>query len=451
MRAPAAKYLGAIIFPLTGEKRPTLMPAWFHKRKTCRLCDSADVECVVPLREIPIVTPNVDVGSAAQQFAGVQEMSVPLGLYACRGCGHLQLLDVVSPDVQYNNFSYTTSISLGLPEHFRKFAGEVIESASLSAGAMVLEVGSNDGTLLRAFKERGMKVLGVDPARKIAAQASATGIPTLATFFTEKLARDLRAEHGAADLVIANNTFANLDDLNDFAAALRAALAPGGVFVFETSYGADVVQKNLIDTVYHEHLSYFMVAPLERYFARHGLELIDMQHIWTKGGSIRGTVQLAGGKRPRTSAVNAMIAQEKQAGFDGMAPFRKMNADLDAVKKDLAELIGARRAAGKRLAGYGASVGTVTLVQQFALGSVLEFIADDKPLCEAVAGAGYRIPVGASAMIYKRNPDSIIVLAWRYADPIIAKHQRYLAGGGEFIIPVPKVSVRSSQRTACGN
>ena len=421
------------------------MPAWFHKRKTCRLCDSAGVECVVPLREIPIVTPNVDVGSAAQQFAGVQEMSVPLGLYACRDCGHLQLLDVVSPDVQYNNFSYTTSISLGLPEHFRRFAGEVIDAVGGAPGALVLEVGSNDGTLLRAFKERGMKVLGVDPARKIAARASENGIQTLATFFTEKLAREIRAGHGVSDIVIANNTFANIDDLTDFAAAVRGVLAPSGVFVFETSYGADVVQKNLIDTVYHEHLSYFMVSPLDRYFARHGFELIDVQHIWTKGGSIRGTAQLAGGPRRRSPSVDRMIGEEKRLGFEGMAPFRKMNADLDALKKDLAEAIGQRRAAGKRIAGYGASVGTVTLVQQFQLGAVLEFIADDKPLCEYVAGADYRIPVGPSELIYERNPDSIIVLAWRYADPIIGKHARHLARGGDFIIPVPKVSIRSSQ------
>src|SRR5687767_11436841 len=123
------------------------MPALFHKRKTCRLCDGSAHDCVVPLREIPIVTPNVDVKNAARQFAGVQELSVPLALYVCRGCGHLQLLDVVSPDVQYNNFSYTTSISLGLPEHFRKFADEVIAAVGARPGALVLEVGSNDGTL----------------------------------------------------------------------------------------------------------------------------------------------------------------------------------------------------------------------------------------------------------------------------------------------------------------
>lgn len=421
------------------------MTSWFHKRQTCRLCDSTDVECVVPLGEIPIVTPNVDVTTAARQFAGVQGQTVPLGLYLCQSCRHLQLLDVVSPDVQYNNFSYTTSISLGLPEHFRKFAGEVIAAVGASPGAMVLEVGSNDGTLLRAFKERGMKVLGVDPAQKIAARASQSGIKTLATFFTEKLAGQIRAEYGPADIVIANNTFANIDDLTDFAAAVRGTLAPEGVFVFETSYGADVVQKTLIDTVYHEHLSYFMVAPLDRYFSHHGMELIDVQHIWTKGGSIRGTAQLAGGPRKRAASVDATIAEEKRLGFGEIAPFRKLGADVAALKEEVAALVRARQAAGKRFAGYGASVGTVTLIRQFQLGSLLEFIADDNPLCAQIAGAEYRIPVMKSESIYDRMPDSIIVLAWRYADPIIAKHQRYLAAGGEFIIPLPKVSLRTSQ------
>jgi SAM-dependent methyltransferase len=218
------------------------MTAWFSKRKTCRLCDAAHVESVVPMRAIPILTPNVDAKLAVQQHAGVEASTVPLALYRCGECGHVQLMDVIDPEVQYNNFNYTTTISLGLPEHFRKFAGEVIDAAGTPAGAFVVEVGSNDGTLLRAFKERGMKVLGIDPARKIADNATKSGVKTLATFFTEKLAHDIKAEHGAAEIVVANNTFANLDDLADFAAAVRSLLSPTGVFVFETSYGADVVQ-----------------------------------------------------------------------------------------------------------------------------------------------------------------------------------------------------------------
>lgn len=424
------------------------MTSLFRKRETCRLCDSSEVECVVSLREIPIVTPNVDARNASKQFAGVQGLSVPLGLYLCHGCGHLQLLDVVSPDVQYNNFRYTTSISLGLPEHFQKFADDVIGAVGVSSGALVVEVGSNDGTLLRAFKERGMKVLGIDPAQRIAAQATENGTKTLATFYTGGLAGEIRKEYGPAEIVIANNTFANLDNLADFAAAVRISLSPSGVFVFETQYGADVVEKTLIDTIYHEHLSYFMARPLDLYFSRHGMQLIDLQRIWTKGGSIRGTVQLAGGSRPRAASVDALIADEKRRGYDGMAPFRKLADDVTAVTKEVAELVAARKKAGKRIAGYGASVGTVTLIQQFQLGQALDFIADDKPLCEQVAGADYRIPVVKSEAIYERKPDSIVILAWRYTDPIIGKHQRFLDAGGEFIVPLPKASIRTAQNAA---
>jgi SAM-dependent methyltransferase len=426
------------------------MSSWFYRRTTCRLCDSTDNELAVPLRPIPIVTPNVDAGKAAQQHAGVQETTVPLGLYRCRGCGAVQLMDVVDPAVQYNNFRYTTTISLGLPEHFRKFAGEVMAATGTPAGGFVLEVGSNDGTLLRAFKERGAKVLGVDPAQKIAERATQSGVRTLATFFTEKLARQIRAEHGAADIVIANNTFANIDDLSDFAAAVRAVLAPEGAFVFETSYGADVVQKTLIDTVYHEHLSYFMAGPLDRYFARHGMQLVDMQQIWTKGGSIRGMAKLAAGKRPRLPSVEAMIAEEKRLGFGGGAPFERMDASVARLTREIGGLVAARRSAGAKVAAYGASVGTVTLIEQFAIGPALDFIADDSPLCDAIAGSNYRVPVLKSEQIYSRQPQTIVLLAWRYAEPILARHRKFLESGGEFVVPLPEVSLRSREAQAAG-
>jgi SAM-dependent methyltransferase len=424
------------------------MNSWFYQRKTCRLCDSSTVKCVVPLEPIPIVTPNVDAKTTAQQYAGLQAQLVPLGLYLCEACGHLQLVDVINPGVQYDNFTYTTSISLGLPEHFRTFAGEVATDAGIVPGALVVEIGSNDGTLLRAFQERGFRVLGIDPAQKIAARASELGVTTLAEFFTEELATKIRAEHGAADVVVANNTFANLDDLGDFAAAIRKLLAPSGLFVFETSYGADVVRKTLVDTVYHEHLSYFMVGPLERYFARHGLQLIDVKHIWTKGGSIRGFVQLADGPRRRATTVADLIGQEKHDRLDTGEPYEKMKGALSRLRSELGELVSQRRKAGSRLAGYGASVGSVTLLHLFGLRHVLEFIADDKPLCEQISGGDYRIPVVPSAEIYERNPASIIILAWRYADPILAKHARYLAQGGEFIIPLPTISIRSATSLA---
>jgi hypothetical protein len=216
------------------------------------------------------------------------------------------------------------------------------------------------------------------------------------------------------------------------------------VFVFETQYGVDVVHKTLIDTVYHEHLSYFMAMPLERYFAAHGMELIDLQRIWTKGGSIRGTAQLQGGPRKRAASVDALIAEEKRDGFGGLEPYRKLAGNVATVRKQVAEYVAGRKAAGKHIAGYGASVGTVTLIGQFQLGQMLDFIADDKPLCEQISGPDYRIPVLRSEAIYERKPDSIVILAWRYTDPIVARHERFLQAGGEFVIPLPSLSVRSA-------
>jgi SAM-dependent methyltransferase len=413
------------------------MNAFFNKRSTCRLCGSRAVEVAVPLAPIPVATPNIDLTAVSRQHAGVAGVAVPMDLYLCRDCGHLQILDVIDPDIQYTNFKYVTSISLGLPEHFRKLADELIASTGAGPGSLVVEVGSNDGTLLRAFKERGLKVLGIDPARETARRATESGIETLPTFFTSELAGEIARKHGRAAIVVANNTFANIDDLADIARGIERLLAPAGAFVFETSYGADVVEKNLLDTVYHEHLSYFMVRSLVDYFRRHGLELYDVQHIWTKGGSIRGFVRLANGKQPVAPSVAEMVARERKLGLDDMAPYRRFAEHIDGIRAEIGRIVADHRAKGLKIAGYGASVGTVTLLQQFGLGPVLDFIADDNPLTEAILGPDYRVPVLRPAALDERRPALVVILAWRYADPIKAKSANYLAGGGRFLVPLP--------------
>jgi len=413
------------------------MNDYFRARKTCRLCESPAVEVAVPLKPISAATPNMDLNAVAQQHAGVARVLVPMDLYLCRNCGHLQILDVINPDIQYTHFRYTTSISLGLPEHFRKLAEELIVSTKARPGALVVEIGSNDGTLLRAFKERGLKVLGIDPAQETARRATEAGTPTLATFFTSSLAAKIAAEHGRAAIVVANNTFANIDDLADVARGVAQLLAPDGVFVFETSYGADVVEKFLLDTVYHEHLSYFMVRPLVDFFRRHDMALYDVQHIWTKGGSLRGFVKLATDPRPIAASVAAMVDHERGLGLDGIGPYRRFADHVDGIRQELAAIIAEHRQRGAKIAGYGASVGTVTLVQQFDLGSALDFIADDNPLTDAIIGPDYRIPVLSPVSLIERRPALVVILAWRYAEPIRDKNLRYLEDGGRFVVLLP--------------
>jgi SAM-dependent methyltransferase len=414
------------------------MKPLFRKRNSCRLCAANAVEIAVPLVPMPVATPNIGLDVAGESPVGVG-VAVPMDLHLCHACGHLQILDVIDPDVQYTNFKYVTSISLGLPEHFRKLAEELSRSIGAAPGSLVVEIGSNDGTLLRAFTECGFKVLGIDPARETARRATESGIETLATFFTGKLADEIVQKHSRAAIIVANNTFANIDDLADVARGIKHLLAPEGVFVFETSYGADVIEKFLLDTVYHEHLSYFMVRPLVEFFDRHGMELYDVQHIWTKGGSIRGFVQLSGGKRPIASSVAEMIAHERQLNLHNMEPYGRFAQHVDRTRAEIGCIIDDHRAQGLKIAGYGASVGTVTLLQQFGLGSALDFIADDNPLTDVIMGPDYRVPVLLPGALDVRNPAVVVILAWRYAEAIRTKNAGYEQRGGRFLVPLPEL------------
>lgn len=413
---------------------------YLFRRDACRICGSRRVAMAVPLEPLPIASPNIGLTGSLASDPDLQQ-TVPLDLYRCEDCGHLQLMSIIDPKVQYNNFLYVTSISLGLKEHFGRVAAELSELVHNPSEARVVEIGSNDGTMLRFFQERGMQVLGIDPARATAEAATRAGIRTLAEFFDTALARRIRQEFGTANLIIANNTLANIDDLDQVGEGLKLLLAPDGAFVFETSYGADVVRKNLLDTIYHEHLSYFMAGPLRAYFARHGLELFDVRRVWTKGGSIRGYVQHRGGPHPRAGSVDELIAEERRDALDRPGPYEAMTQAIASVKSGLDAILADHVARGERIAAYGASVGTMTLIRQFGLGQKLVAVFDDNPLQEHLSGPGYRIPVLRSEFIYERKPASILILAWRYAEPIIKKHQAFIESGSSFVIPLPQVSV----------
>jgi hypothetical protein len=408
----------------------------FYHRDNCRLCLSKAVEIVVPLAPIPVATPNIGMAAKGEDAKGLDAALVPLDLYLCRDCGHLQLLDIIDPEVQYTHFAYTTSITLGLTEHFGRLADTVIERAKLKPGAFIVEVGSNDGTLLRFFKDRGMRVLGIDPARATALKATAEGIETLPTFFTTKLADEIRATHGPA---------ANLDDLEDPTQGIKRLLADDGLFVFETQHGADVINRMLIDTIYHEHQSYFLLGSMVPFFKRHGMELFASEHLTQKGGSIRGYVQLAGGPYKGDGSLEKMIAEETAAGLKDPNTYKSFVDRLTQMRADLSNAIAVEKKAGKHIAGFGASVGTVTLINQFGLGHLLDMVFDDKPLADVLLGPGYKIPVLPSAAMYEKKPDIVVILAWRYAEPIMAKHKRFNESGGRFAVPWPNFSIQGAK------
>jgi SAM-dependent methyltransferase len=409
-------------------------------RKTCRLCGSDRIVCSVPLASVPIVSPNV--GTEADETGRrLTTIVAPLDNYLCEDCGLNQLVHIVDPSLIYRNYLYRTAVSLGLAEHFRGLSRAVIDGAQLKPADLVVEFGSNDGTLLSFFRDAGMRVQGVDPAQKIAAEATARGVPTRADFFNPEVAKDIRAKLGGARAVIANNAMANIDDLASILNGVSAVMAPDGVFVFETQYALDVFEKTLLDVIYHEHISTFSVQPVARALGRFNLVVFDAERIPTKGGSIRFWVQHANGPWPVSPRVQELIELEQRTGLYDLAYHRRFGERIAAIKAELHRLIAEARASGRPIAAYGTSVGCAALIHQFELEDKLDFLFDDTPFKERLDGPGYDLPVYTADGVLKHNPALIVILAWRYAGPIKSKHAAYMAGGGRFVVPLPEISV----------
>jgi len=408
----------------------------YFRRDTCRLCGGAQLEAVVQLVPTPI---GDDFVPAAR--LDKPQPACPLDLMLCRTCGHVQLLNVVDPEAIYREYTYVSSVSLGLVSHFQAYAESVLQRVTPAPGALVVEIGSNEGAMLRAFQARGLRVLGVDPAREIAQRATAAGIETWPTYFTVETARQIRDKHGPAAIVVANNVMANIDDVAEAVAGVRHLLAPDGIFVFETSYWLDVVEKSLLDTIFHEHLSYFAVGPLETFFRRQGLGFMDVERVATKGGSLRGFVQLAVGPWPTAPAVADAIAREEKAGLGRPETYQALTADLQRIKTSCLAQLSALKAQGKTIAAYGAAVGLTTMVYYFGLAPYLSFIVDDNPDKYHTFSPGHHLPVLPSAALYGRRPDVVVILAWRYAEPILQKHGAFRKQGGQFMLLMPEVKV----------
>lgn len=412
------------------------MKATALRRRTCRLCDDDQLEMVLSITP----TPPANAFVPADRLGQIQDR-YPLDVYLCQCCGHVQLLDVLNPEVLFRDYVYVSSTSPVFVEHFKRYAEDVFTVANLAREALVVEIGSNDGTLLKFFQQRGMRVLGIDPAWKIAEQASRDGIETLSEFFTYELASRIRKEYGPASVVLANNVFAHIDALTDVTLGMRELLASGGILVLEVSYLVDVVEKVLFDTIYHEHLSYHSVKPLVAFFSRHELQLINAERVSPHGGSLRVTVQLAGGPYPESSSVRELITLEDSMKLDRAKTFRAFGTRIDDIKDELATLLRGLKTQGKSIAGYGAPAKATTLLHHFDLGDVLDFVVDDSPLKQNLYTPGHHIPILPSHAIYEQKPDFLLLLAWNFAQPIMKNHQAFRQAGGRFIIPLPKMEV----------
>jgi SAM-dependent methyltransferase len=398
------------------------------RRTTCRICGASDLELVLPLTPTPI----------ASSFLPKPELLpvYPLDVALCRRCGLVQLLDTVDPIALYSQATERTARdSPGMREHFQRLADglERFRPTPTANGRppAVVEIGSNDGCLLRALKGRGWRVIGIDPCEA----AAPDGIETIAKMFTASVARRFMDR---ADLIVANNVMANVDDLNDFAEGIKRLLAPDGVFVFETGYLGSLVEHLVFDNIYHEHLSYFSVAPLIHLFAHHGLELFDVEVVNTKGGSLRGFVQHVRGPRPHTTNAVALMAKEEQQELLNPWTYRTMNQRLTRLRHNLGDVLKALDREWQ-LIGYGASHSVVTLLHHLDIARFLEFVVDDNPVKRGLLTPGHQLEIRAPVALTSHA--YTVILPWRFADQIMAKNQRYMELGGRFLVPVPEVRI----------
>lgn len=404
-----------------------------RRRDTCRLCGGGDLTLVLALTPTPPANAFVDESQKAHPQA-----CFPLDVFFCNTCAHVQLLDVVDPAVLFENYVYVSGTSPSFVKYFDDYAATLTNRFTPDVGSLVVDIGSNDGTLMAAFQSRGFRVLGVDPARDIAARATEAGVETIADFFTPDLANKIVNDRGPAAIVTANNVFAHADDLKKIVEGVRTLLAPGGVFVFEVSYLANVIADTLFDNIYHEHLAYHSVKPLETFFTAQGMRLFAVERVPSHGGSIRGLASLKDGPHQADGSVTALVAQEREAGLDRSETFKAFATDIDGLGRQLKNLIEGIRAEGKTIAGFGAPAKAATLMYHFGIGAEdIGFIVDDSPLKQGLYSPGLHIPVVASEAIYECRPDFVLILAWNFAQAIMDKHSAFLDGGGHFIVPLP--------------
>ena len=390
----------------------------------------------------------LDLGNTAlaNKFLSQEELArpepkFPLRVGFCTTCGHVQLTESVPPDAMFTDYLYISSASDTLRAHFDDLAATLVERHRLGSGDLVIDIGCNDASLLECFRERGVKTLGVDPAANLAELVRDKGIDRYEGFFGAASAREIADRWGQASLITATNTFPHIPALADFVAGLDTSLAPGGAFVVEAHYLIDILDQLAFDTVYHEHVSYWALAPMIRLFESHGMEVVRAERLPIHHGQLRATVQRRG-EGTVDASVSEILAMEDERGIGKLETHRAFADRARRIKTDLRRCLADLQARGKRLAAYGAPAKGSTLLEFLEIGpDILEFIADRSPLKQGRYTPGTHIPIVAPERLMSDRPDHVLLLAWNFVDEILEQQAAFREAGGKFILPVPEVKI----------
>ncbi len=367
----------------------------------------------------------------------------PLELCFCEVCHFIQLGYVVPPEVLFKDYFYFSSNSESAAKHYAQFANEVATEI-MGLKGFVVEIASNDGILLKNFKQyEHISALGVEPAANVAAVANQQGINTHVDFFCERVAKEICSKYGKAKVILGTNVFAHVPDLDDLAKGLDVLLADDGVAIFESPYLVDFLEKTEFDTVYHEHYSYLSVSPLVYFFNRFNMEIYDVKRTQIHGGSLRFYVKR---KSDHTHAINPSVMQliqlEKEKGLGTFSTYQQFAQRVMTLKKDLVVLLLDLKSKGKKIIGYGAAAKGTVLLNYIGIGSeVLDFIVDRSVHKQGRYTPGKHILVSPPDMIASSHADYMLILAWNFADEIMKQQDEFKKRGGKFIIPSGTVKI----------
>ena len=402
----------------------------------CIVCGSTSVEAFLDLGSTSLANKFI-----AKEDIGKPEPYYDLKVGFCVGCHHVQLIETVPPTAMFDDYLYISSLSDTLVGHLRGLAETVTDQLNLTSDDLAVDIGCNDGTLLKGFKDKGIKTLGVDPAQNLATLAAEKGISTHVGYFGEETAKGLRAEHGLAKAMTATNVFPHIPDLADFVKGIRILLDDDGAFVLEAHYLQDLLDHGAYDTVYHEHCSYWALGPMQRLFADHGMEIFDVERLPIHHGQLRAWVQRKGA-RPVSPRVADLMAVEQASGIDKQETFVAFADHVCKSRDELKAVVHKFRAEGKTIVGYGAPAKGNTLLTFLGLSPAeIDYIADKSPLKQGRFTPGTHIPVVDPARLLEEQPDYVLLFAWNFAEEIMAQQAEYRARGGKFIIPVPDVKI----------
>jgi SAM-dependent methyltransferase len=406
----------------------------FTEATRCRSCEGDDLSPVIDLGEQPLAN------ALRRPDDPEPERRFPLALVRCGACSLVQLTGTVDPKVLFDDYHYFSSFSTTMIDAMRSLANRTVSRTGLGPDSLVVEVASNDGYLLQHYRDLGIPILGIDPARNVADAATARGIPTEVDYFDLDVAERLRSRGCVADVIHANNVMAHVPGINGFVAGIARLLADGGVAVIETPHLVRMIEGAEFDTIYHEHVFHWSLTAVNALMARHDLVVIDVERLSIHGGSLRLFVSHAGAVP--SAAVAEVLAEEDRHGV-ATAPYYQDFADrVDVLRDTTTGLLRDLKAGGATIAAYGAAAKGAVLLNHFGIGhELIDYVVDRNTGKQGLLVPGTAIPIDDPARLLVDRPDHVLLLTWNFADEIIGQQAEYLAAGGRFIVPIPELRV----------